>query len=185
MSESWSQGYVADIGYTFGYYHELNPTRAAFTLCMQGFAAPDMKQACELGFGQGLSINLHAAASGVRWFGTDFNPSHAAFARELAEVSGGQAQLSDDSFELFVKRDDLPGFDFIGLHGIWSWVSDKNRRLITDFVSKRLNVGGVLYISYNTLPGWAAFAPIRHLMTEHAEVLGSEGRGIVIASMGL
>jgi hypothetical protein len=37
----------------------------------------------------------------------------------------------------------------------------------------------VLYISYNTLPGWAAFAPMRHLMTEHAEVLGSEGRGIV------
>jgi hypothetical protein len=37
----------------------------------------------------------------------------------------------------------------------------------------------VLYISYNTLPGWAAFAPMRHLMVEHAEVLGSEGRGII------
>jgi hypothetical protein len=42
-----------------------------------------------------------------------------------------------------------------------------------------LKVGGVLYISYNTLPGWAAFAPIRHLMTEHADILGAEGRGIV------
>jgi len=37
----------------------------------------------------------------------------------------------------------------------------------------------VLYISYNTLPGWASFAPMRHLMTEHAEVLGAEGRGII------
>jgi hypothetical protein len=37
----------------------------------------------------------------------------------------------------------------------------------------------VLYISYNTLPGWAAFAPMRHLMTEHSEIIGAEGSGIV------
>lgn len=48
-----------------------------------------------------------------------------------------------------------------------------------DFIRRKLKVGGVLYISYNTLPGWGAFAPMRHLMTEHAEVIGSEGRGIV------
>lgn len=73
----------------------------------------------------------------------------------------------------------MPDFDYIGLHGIWSWISDENRQVIVDFIRKKLKVGGVLYISYNTLPGWAAFAPMRHLMTEHAEVLGAEGRGIV------
>jgi hypothetical protein len=73
----------------------------------------------------------------------------------------------------------LPDFDFIGLHGIWSWISDENRSVIVDFIRRKLKVGGVLYISYNTLPGWAAFAPMRHLMTEHAEVLGAQGRGIV------
>lgn len=40
-------------------------------------------------------------------------------------------------------------------------------------------MGGVLYISYNTLPGWTAFAPLRHPMTEHAELICAEGRGIV------
>jgi SAM-dependent methyltransferase len=73
----------------------------------------------------------------------------------------------------------LPEFDYIGLHGIWSWISDENRAVIVDFIRRKLKVGGVLYISYNTLPGWGAFAPMRHLMTEHAEVIGSEGRGIV------
>ncbi|MFW6343022.1 MAG: methyltransferase regulatory domain-containing protein, partial [Halothiobacillaceae bacterium] len=48
-----------------------------------------------------------------------------------------------------------------------------------DFVRRRLKVGGVLYISYNTQPGWAAFAPMRHLMMEHARMLGAEGQGIV------
>jgi SAM-dependent methyltransferase len=73
----------------------------------------------------------------------------------------------------------MPDFDYIGLHGIWSWISDENRAVIVDFIRKKLKVGGVLYISYNTLPGWGTFAPMRHLMTEHAEIIGADGVGIV------
>jgi SAM-dependent methyltransferase len=175
----WTAGYVADIGYTYGYYTELNPLRVQLAFANAGLAAPQSAVACELGFGQGLSANLHAAASITHWHGTDFNPSQAAFAQELASASGAKPQLFDEAFADFCSRADLPEFDFIGLHGIWSWISDDNRRVIADFVRRKLKVGGVLYISYNTLPGWATFAPMRHLMTEHAEVLGAEGRGIV------
>lgn len=175
----WTAGYVADIGYTFGYYAELNPLRLQLAFAHQGLAFPAVSSACELGFGQGLSTNLHAAASVTQWYGTDFNPSQASFAQELAGASGTGAKLYDEAFADFANRTDLPDFDYIGLHGIWSWISDENRRIIVDFIGKKLKVGGVLYISYNTLPGWASFAPMRHLMTEHAEVLGAEGRGIV------
>lgn len=176
---TWTSGYVADIGYTYGYYAELNPLRVSLAFAQQGLAFPSVGAACELGFGQGLSANLHAAASTVSWWGTDFNPSQASFAQSLASACGSGAQLFDESFAEFCTRSDLPEFDYIGLHGIWSWISDENRSVIVDFVRRKLRVGGVLYISYNTLPGWAAFAPMRHLMTEHAEVLGAEGRGIV------
>ena len=176
---AWTSGYVADIGYTYGYYTELNPQRVPYALLAAGFAPPRTTSACELGFGQGLSINLHASASGVQWWGTDFNPAQAGFAQELAGASGSSCSLFDQSFQDFSARSDLPEFDFIGLHGIWSWISDANRAVIVDFIARRLKVGGVLYISYNTLPGWAAFAPMRHLMTEHVEILGAEGRGIV------
>ena len=176
---TWTSGYVADIGYTYGYYTELNPLRIQLAFAQQGLAFPSVGTACELGFGQGLSANLHAAASTVAWWGTDFNPGQAGFAQELAGAAGSDARLFDQSFAEFCSRADLPDFDYIGLHGIWSWISDENRSVIVDFVRRKLRVGGVLYISYNTLPGWAAFAPMRHLMTEHAEVLGSEGRGIV------
>ena len=175
----WTGGYVADIGYTFGYYAELNPLRTRLALTSAGIVAPECGTACELGFGQGLSANLHAAASPTRWYGTDFNPSQAGFAQSLATASGNDARLYDEAFADFCHRADLPDFDYLGLHGIWSWISDDNRREIADFVRRKLKVGGVLYVSYNTFPGWAAFAPMRHLMTEHAEVLGSEGRGIV------
>jgi SAM-dependent methyltransferase len=176
---TWTSGYVADVGYTFGYYTELNPLRLGLAFAHQGLIAPAAGAACELGFGQGLSANLHAAAGPAQWHGTDFNPSQAGFAQELAGVAGAGARLHDEAFADFCARSDLPDFEFIGLHGIWSWISDTNRAVIVDFVRRKLKVGGVLYISYNTLPGWAAFAPMRHLMTEHAEVLGAEGRGIV------
>ncbi len=175
----WSSGYVADVGYTYGYYQELNPLRTALLSLHAGIAPSEITTACELGFGQGLSLNIHAAASDVDWSGTDFNPSHAAFARKLAELSGSGARLFDDAFADFARRDDIPDFDYIALHGIWSWISDENRAVIVDFVKRKLKVGGILYISYNTMPGWGAFAPLRHLMTEHAATMGSAGGGIV------
>lgn len=175
----WTAGYVADIGYTHGYYGDLNPLRLRLAFLYAGLVCPEIGAACELGFGQGLSVNIHATASTVQWHGTDFNPGQAAMAQELAAVSGTGARLLDESFAEFCARSDLPDFDFIGLHGIWSWISDANRHVLVDFIRRKLKVGGVLYISYNTMPGWAAFAPLRHLMTRHAEVLGIAGKGSI------
>lgn len=172
----WTAGYVADIGYSSQYYAELNPVRLPIALLNAGYAPPRIRTACELGFGQGVSVNMHAAAQpDVEWYGNDFNPSHAAFAAGLAEAAGSRAQLTDESFAEFFAREDLPDFDFIGLHGVWSWISDENRALIVDFIRRKLRVGGVVYISYNTLPGWAAAMPMRQLMAQHAATLSAPG----------
>ena len=175
----WTAGYVADIGYTFGYYHELNPLRARLAFLNAALVPPATGMHCELGFGQGISANIHAAASLSSWYGTDFNPAQAGFAQSLAQTSGASAFLADQAFADFCSRPDLPEFDSIALHGIWSWISDQNRGIIVDFVRRKLKVGGVLYISYNTQPGWAAFAPMRHLLTEHAQSQGASGAGTV------
>lgn len=176
----WSDGYVKGIDYTHDYYRELNPLAARLALLNAGFActAGSTGASCELGFGFGVSVNIHAAASASQWWGTDFNPTQAGFARDLARESGADARLFDQSFADFCHRPDLPEFDFIGLHGIWTWVSDENRRLIVDFVRRRLRVGGVLYVSYNTQPGWAQMVPLRQLMIEHAETMSAPGIGV-------
>jgi SAM-dependent methyltransferase len=180
VSTEWTAGYVTDVNYTFGYYAELNPLRSRLPLMLAGRHAPSIESACELGFGQGLSVSIHAAAQpGVAWYGTDFNPSQAAFASEMVRLSGADAKLYDEAFAEFCHRADLPDFDFIGLHGIWTWISDANRSVLVDFVRRKLRPGGVLYISYNTLPGWSASAPIRHLMKRHADVMGAPGQGVL------
>lgn len=170
----WNAGYVTDINYTFGYYADLNPVRVGYSLTAAGLVTPTIRNACELGFGQGLSVAIHAAAQpDIKWWGTDFNPAQAGFAQELAAFSGSGARLYDQAFAEFCARDDLPEFEFIALHGIWSWISDENRAVIVDFVRRKLAVGGVLYISYNTLPGWSGAAPLRQIMKQHGDLMGA------------
>lgn len=173
---SWSEGYVTGINYTYGYYQELDPRRAHFALAAAGFAPPPISAACELGFGQGLSLVLHGAAQpGAEFWGNDFNPNQALFAKNLAATYGGDARISDESFEDFCARADLPDYDWIGLHGIWSWISDANRARIVDFARRKLKVGGVFYVSYNTLPGWSSMASVRHLLVRHGARLVGAG----------
>lgn len=175
---TWSSGYVSDISYTHGYYGELSPLNTTFAITYAGYCVPPIESACELGFGQGLSINIHACSQTVKWWGTDFNPAQAAFAQGLSERCGNQAILDDAAFTEFCRRDDLPEFDFIALHGIWSWISDENRQVIVNFLSTKLKVGGVLYISYNTQPGWGAAIPMRDLMTDYVKLMTPPGKGI-------
>ncbi len=180
MSADWSGGYGVETGYTYHTYPELNPVRAAFPLLLKGLRAPKIETACELGFGQGCSAAAHAATQAdVEWWGCDFAPAQAVFARDLVAASGARATFTDDSFEDFAARPDLPDFDFISLHGIWSWVSDETRAGIVAFLRKKLKPGGVAYITYNTQPGWAVAGPLRHLLKRHTDLLGASALGPV------
>ncbi|QYD68178.1 methyltransferase regulatory domain-containing protein [Paraburkholderia edwinii] len=159
--------YDNEIVYTHGYCDELNPLRARLPLLHAGFDYPVIRNACELGFGFGVSANIHAAGSDVHWYGVDADPRHSAFAQQLADDAQTPAHLFPGRFAEFCRRDDLPDFEFIGLHGVWSWIPDEDRATIAGFINRKLKPGGVLYISYNTQPGWAAMMPVRELMHGH------------------
>jgi len=169
----WGEGYTSDDDYVAGYHSELSPSRIKLAFVASGLRFPEIGNACELGFGQGLSTNYHASASLVNWSGTDFMPSQVAWAKDLSDISGTPLSFFDDSFKEFVERDDLPEFDFIAMHGVWSWVSAENRECILELIRKKLKVGGVVYLSYNTFPGWSGFAPVRQLLIEHANKISS------------
>ncbi|MDA0762638.1 MAG: methyltransferase, partial [Proteobacteria bacterium] len=57
----YKDGYVLDITYTKGYFEALNPLKAKLVFLQQDQTFPEIKNACELGFGQGVSVNFHAA----------------------------------------------------------------------------------------------------------------------------
>ena len=173
-SENGADGYVEDIPYTFGYHPELDPARMQAVLRRAGFEPPEVAAACELGYGQGMSLAIHAVAGGAAWWGTDLIPSHAAHVRALVAGTDARLEAADQTFAVFCARDDLPQFDFIGLHGVWSWVSAANRERILELVARRLRTGGVLYVSYNALPGWAPMLPLREMMVAYAAALPTD-----------
>ena len=172
LAADWTEGYVAEIEYTSGFYQELAPNLLSFAALVAGYQAPaiDRPFTCfELGCGKGISANLIAAANPAgRFYANDFNPAHIVFARGLA----ADARLENVTFleKSFAELggEELPDFDYITLHGVYSWVSAENRRAIVDFIRRKLKPGGLVYISYNSLPGWSAFAPLRELMMQYA-----------------
>lgn len=166
---NWMEGYASTDNYTKSYFAELNPNFAAFMLLCEGIRPPTTKFACELGFGYGMSINHHACTQAVSWYGNDYNPEQKNYAQNISSRTKNGAVLTDKSFAQLVEKSDWPKFDFISLHGIWTWMSGTNQQHILDFISKHLSDDGVVYISYNVSPSSLAFDPIRELMKHKYE----------------
>ncbi len=163
-----ADGYVTEIPYVAAYQRALNPSLQAMALNMRGVGAWQRGTPMtymELGCGFGLSTLVHAATNPQATFiGVDVLPEHVATARALAQAAGlSNVTFIEGSFASLAGMD-LPPCDFIAMHGVWSWISAENRAHILQCVDARLKPGGVLYVSYNALPGSAAAIPMRQLM---------------------
>lgn len=175
----WAQGYVTEIDYPYYYNKYLAPDWIRMALLLQGYAPPPVGAYLELGYGQGVSAAIHAAATNSPVWGTDFSPAQAAHAQGLAQAAHSGARFFEESFAEFAAREDLPEFSMVAMHGIWSWISADNRAVLIDLLRRKLLPGGVMYLGYNTFPGWAPMQPLRHLMSLHETQLGAKERGMV------
>ena len=163
-----ADGYVTEIAYLPGYYRELNPSILTLALNRKGFDT--WKRGTpftylELGAGYALSTLIHAAANPqAQFIVIDVLPDHILTARAIAEA----AQLKNVTFieGSFAGLHEmaLPQCDFITMHGVWSWINDDNRAHILRCLDAHLKPGGVLSLSYNTLPGCSPILPMRELM---------------------
>jgi SAM-dependent methyltransferase len=167
--------YIRDVEYIDNYYPHQAPALMAYIAALNGYAAPRLDREftyCELGCGRGLtSIALAALHPKGKFHACDFNEAHVQGANALlAAGKVGNLKVLNRSFGAMLKER-LPRFDFITLHGVWSWVPDTVRAEILAFLKARLKPGGLAMVSYNALPGWAHLQPIRHMMQTYAASL--------------
>ena len=166
------EGYVDGIDYDHGFYREMSPAQIAFSLLLKGYRPPAIGpegfRYAELGAGYADTSSLLAAVHPqARFDAVDFNASHIAAARRFArDACPGNLRLLEESFTEFATRSDA-AYDIIALHGVWSWVSAETRAVLLDIVRRTLKPGGVLFLSYNALPGKAALMDIRKILLEH------------------
>jgi SAM-dependent methyltransferase len=104
-------------------------------------------------------------------------PEHIARGRAIA----GRAGLDNLIFHAldFEKARDLelPKFDYIVAHGVYAWIDDAAVASLRRFIERHLKPGGLVYVSYNAMPGWASDGPFQHLLL----ALASGGSGDSIA----
>ena len=93
------------------------------------------------------------------------------------DLSGSQIEIGNeiiDAIDLknvkLIEQDILKinkefgTFDYIIVHGIWSWVPDVVKDKILEICNVNLSERGVAYISYNVYPGWHRLDQVREMM---------------------
>jgi predicted O-methyltransferase YrrM len=189
----WGGGYVTDINYTIGWYRQQSPAMMALASIIGGAmatvpAGDDPVLMLELGCGLGYGA-MALAASNPTWTITavDFNPAHIATAREWAAEAGLnnitfiEADLS--RWEEHPALRALPEMDFVTLHGVWSWVPPVAQSGIVRLLGQKVRPGGLVHVSYNTLPGWQDRIGIARVVREAGQRVA--GRSDIQARAGL
>lgn len=95
-----------------------------------------------------------------------------ASAVQIQDAQAAQAALAlkNITFQQLDILDITPAFgkfDYIIVHGIFSWVPTAVRDKILEICYQNLSPHGVAYVSYNTYPGWHMLGTIREMMLYH------------------
>lgn len=174
MSE-WSGGYVTSVEYVTACIPEQGPIHLDLIALLNCVEPPQPRgrvSYCELGAGQGLTAALIAATNpDIDVHAIDFMPAQVARARDFAAAVGIEnVTFHEASFAELVngRGPALPMFDYVTMHGVYSWISRENQLAIVDFLGRRLNPGGLVYTSYNALPGWGPGITVQRLLAEMA-----------------
>ncbi len=153
---------------SFGYTH---PDHLATIGRLLGLEPADVERCRVLELGCASGGNLIPMAymlPGSQFLGIDLSQ------REIAE---GQAEVEELALPNVVLRhanilDVTPEwgrFDYIIVHGIYSWVPPEVQQKILAICRANLAPQGIAYVSYNTLPGWHMLHVVRDLMLYASE----------------
>jgi SAM-dependent methyltransferase len=163
-------GYATDIPYLRDFKPMLAPAWLDHVALVAGVVPPariDRFAWCDLGCGQGVTAAILAATHPTGVFhGLDAMPVHIDHARRLAkEVAIPNVHFHATDFAGAIDLE-LPQFDYIVAHGVYTWVDRENQRALLKFIDRRLKPGGVAYLGYNAMPGWGRDLPFQRLVGE-------------------
>jgi SAM-dependent methyltransferase len=166
-----STGYVTDVAYLPGYYPFMAPARMRYVASLHGIQPPAVKEGLdflELGCGFGSTLLTLAAANPQgRFTGVDFMPVHTEqIERDVASTLLRNVRVLCADFAKMPA--DLPQFDFIALHGVFSWISPELRQSVLEIIRRHLKPDGIVEVTYNCMPGWSSLLPVRTLLQHFA-----------------
>jgi SAM-dependent methyltransferase len=132
-----------------------HPNRLAAVATFVGHTAPNVERCrvLELGCNNGSNlIPMAVSLPSARFVGCDLSSRAVEAGRRTISALGltNVTLLERDFASLPPAHDE---FDFIVAHGVYSWVPPAARDALFRVAAARLAPSGILYVSYNVLPG--------------------------------
>jgi len=131
-------------------------------------ALPDQCRVLELGCASGGNlIPMAFYWPESTYIGVELSEKQAAEGTRLID----ELKLKNISIlqgDILSLDEELGTFDYIIVHGVYSWVPDNVREHLVKLCHQHLKPNGIAYISYNTFPGWHLRMPIRDMMLYHS-----------------
>lgn len=143
---------VAYPGHAFSHTH---PARLATIAHFHGMspASPSAMRVLELGCGLGGNlIPMAVQYPESEFVGIDLSGRAIAHARESA-ADLGLGNIAFQHRDIMAVTAELGRFDYIIVHGVYSWVPEAVRERIIALFGELLAPQGLGYVSYNALPG--------------------------------
>jgi SAM-dependent methyltransferase len=126
---------------------------------------------------------LAAVHPAGQFYGVDAMPEHIEHGRRIAE----EAAINNVTFHAadFATAAglNLPKFDYIVSHGVYSWIGPQARAAMRSFIDAHLKPGGLVYLSYNAMPGRAADLPLQRLVRAVGEICQGDSTQQVMAAL--
>lgn len=149
------------------------PERLALASLLHGGPRTPLDDYRVLELGCGNGANLLPLAN-YRRHATFIGVDGARSQIERANARKSELELSNIEFihaDFITASQQITGqFDYIIAHGIFSWVEQDTRDALLQLFSQHLHRGGLLYLNYNTRPGWNIRGMVRdYLLASTAE----------------
>jgi methyltransferase-like protein/2-polyprenyl-3-methyl-5-hydroxy-6-metoxy-1,4-benzoquinol methylase len=160
-----------EIPYTKNIYKQTQPDNLATIAILFGMQPPPVATCRVLELGCASGINLLAMAQAIpqgEFLGIDLS---------ARQIQAGQANIRQlglpnitlKQMDIMAIDSDFGQFDYIIVHGVYSWVSPTVRAKILQVCHQQLHPQGVAYVSYNVYPGWHMDMMLRKMVLYHVQ----------------
>ena len=159
-----------DVPYESHPFAQTHPNRLATVATLFGLRPVPVHRCRVLELGGASGGNLAPMADELResqFVCIDYSPRQIEEGNRLVETLG--LKNLELKYASILDVDESYGmFDYIICHGVYSWVPTEVREKILEICANRLSPNGLVYVSYNTFPGWHMRGMIRDMMQFHA-----------------
>jgi len=178
MSQTIRESYE-EIAYPGFIYPQAHPDRLAVMAKLFGLNAPSIEncRVLELGCGDGTAlISFAYSLPQSQFVGVDIAANHIEQGNEMIRTIGID-NITLKQLDVMTIDESFAEFDYIIAHGLISWIPDFVREKVFEICSKNLSPNGVVYLSYNTMPGCHLRKIAREMMLYHTRnVTNSQAR---------